>query len=502
MNQISVKGNTDYYQRLNIPKDASPEEIRQAYRMLSLRVHPDVNKSPGATELFLDIQEAYKTLANPEKRAEYDKDQSPSSARKASPTFETDILYSAGALLRIDEPQRIYSLVQVAPTKTFQRSQVHLPLHVALVLDLSTSMKGNRLNTLKAATIDLIQDLKADDLISIITFNDRANVLFSAYSPQRKASLENKIRGLSAQGGTEIFQGLETAFEEMKSRLTNHRVHHIILVTDGHTYGDEENCLALAQEASEFDIGISGFGIGSEWNDEFLDQITSLTGGYSVYVREPKDVEQFLKKQIHHLTQAYARNVELDLTPAPRVELRSAFRVSPESNPLPTSPPYLLGSLRHNGALQVLLEFFVGPISPDIDQIGLGSGEYTIKLKNETQFIPVAFRRPVVPAGTPLDPPPTQILNAQYQLTMVRLQENAQEQLQEGNPEAAYQKMQYLATQLLEKDQKDLAETALQESTFIKKHHTFSPRGKKRLKYGTRRLLLPSQILQGEGERG
>ena len=61
------------YDLLGLPRDASQEEIRHAYRQLVLRLHPDKNVKPGETELFIDLQQAYERLADPARKADYDK---------------------------------------------------------------------------------------------------------------------------------------------------------------------------------------------------------------------------------------------------------------------------------------------------------------------------------------------------------------------------------------------------------------------------------------------
>jgi curved DNA-binding protein len=63
----------DYYEVLGVSRDASAEELQQAYRRLARRLHPDVNKSPGAEDQFKEVNEAYHTLADPQSRAQYDR---------------------------------------------------------------------------------------------------------------------------------------------------------------------------------------------------------------------------------------------------------------------------------------------------------------------------------------------------------------------------------------------------------------------------------------------
>ena len=63
---------TEYYDRLGVSKDASQDEIKRAYRKMSKKYHPDINKEPGAEEKYKEVQEAYETLSDDQKRAAYD----------------------------------------------------------------------------------------------------------------------------------------------------------------------------------------------------------------------------------------------------------------------------------------------------------------------------------------------------------------------------------------------------------------------------------------------
>ena len=127
------------------------------------------------------------------------------------------------------------------------------------------------MDIVKTTAIDLIRQLRPQDILSIVTFSDRAEVLLPAGHQPERRDLETQIQMIEANGGTEIYQGLEAGFFQVRENLSKNHINHIILLTDGRTYGDDSTCMSIGEEAAANGVGISTLGIGDEVNDSFLD---------------------------------------------------------------------------------------------------------------------------------------------------------------------------------------------------------------------------------------
>ncbi len=487
-----MPSNQNFYELLGIPRNASPDDIRRAYFESARRLHPDRNVAPGETEIFLDVQEAYEVLSNPKKRASYDATLPPE--KTTSNFVKQRILFSRTSLLNINEPQLVYVLLDYSPN-TGAEAPPAPQLNLCLILDRSTSMQGQNMDTVKATAIQVMRRLRPDDTFSLVAFSDRAETIIPAGRNLDITKLEARIQMLQPSGGTEIFPALQAGFTEISRNLNPSRVNHIILLTDGQTYGDEEQCLNLAQTASEQGIGISGLGIGHEWNDTFLDSLAGKTGGSSMYVSSPREIQKILLDKFNRLGKAYAEDVKLEFELKPNVELRYAFRLQPEAGLLPIQSPIRLGPIARDGNLKILMEFGIKFEAMEAEGVILLEGNLGVTIPERPapmKPISITLKRPVANTIAPT-PPPAEIVDALSKLTLYRLQEQARLEVKAGDYSKASEHLQQLATHLLSQGQKGLARTALLEAERLHQNMGLSEEGNMEIKYGTRALLTAGE---------
>ncbi len=483
---------SDPYTILGISNYATMEEIKTAYRRAVRRLHPDVNpNNPGAVSQMQEVSAAYEVLLDAERKPIIDKELGRLHPERL--IFNMQVTPSKRVVAQLSESQVVYVLADITPDRRAREASVQREsrLNLTLVLDHSNSMNGSRMERVKVAAHQIVDQLNPDDILSVVGFNDRAEVVVQAAPATDKAAMKAKISMMAARGGTEIFQGLSTGVDQNRRFLGPRLVNHILLLTDGNTFGDQDRSVKLAQLVAKEGISISAMGLGQEWNDEFLDQIASATGGVCMYISSSAQVVRYLNDHVRNLTNAFAERMFISVAPDPNIKLESVFKLAPSPQPLPLDEGYIaLGSMQVNRSISVLFQFEIPPGLP----FGFRSVARVVAvgdiMENRSQkHIILSDLSIEVSENAVTEEPPLAILEALSKLTLYRMQERAQEAVEEGDIEEATRQLERLATRLFEIGENVLALEAQNEAQRVASTSAFSDKGKKTLKYQTRSLM-------------
>ena len=491
---MDINVTKDYYSILGVSPFSTQEEIKQAYRQLALRYHPDSREADTSTRLFHQVHEAYAVLANPETRRSYDRQRDEKRADETAPLI-LDVVQSQETLSSRHDEQILYALLEVRPGTVSSRER--LPLDLSMVIDKSTSMKGARLASVKAAAREILDQLNDDDFLAIVSFNDRADLLISDQVGVSRARAKRAINGLRAEGGTELLRGLRIGLDALSSYRGHDVVRHLFLLTDGRTYGDDDACVAAAAEAADKDIGITAMGIGEDWNDDLLEEMAALSGGTSAYVSSPGQVRALLHGMIRKLSSVFATEMILSVRTAPGVSVESIFQTSPSLERLQLSEGVTrLGPLEVETPRRILIEIAVEARPPGDHRLLQADlfGDVP-KLEKRSERLRRAIWCRFTDEGIDQEEQqvPEVILRLVSRITLYRMQEQAWSALEEGNVDQATRRLEVVATRLLDMGEERLAQAALLEAKHIAERGGATERGRKEIKYGTRRLSLRSE---------
>ncbi|MCP4425214.1 MAG: VWA domain-containing protein [Chloroflexi bacterium] len=466
-----------------MPKDASAETIRDAFASLLSQFKQESEDQP-TDPAYERILHAYNVLNDPDRRATYDSLMV--ELETAVSPLIVNIQASRDQIPLSESAQLIYLLVDLLPPETYTKS--NRSLNMSLIIDRSTSMKGERLKHVKSALELLINKLAPDDVISVVSFSDRAEVVVPSESASNKQALMSKVRSIFTSGGTEIYQGLAAGMNQIRQAPLSQHTNHLILLTDGHTYGDADQCLQLAREAARQNVDFSAFGIGSEWNDQFLDKLVAPSGGQSQYIETPIQIIDFLRERIKGLGNIYARDLRLSTAFPKSVTPQFSFKLSPFAQPLALNgDEIMLGNIEGRQALSFLLELRIEPQTINA-RINIPLN-FTAKLPQQPKHTFKHQFQISALADAHLSDPPPDIKKAVRLLNMYRMNEKVMDDVEAGRLEAATRRMRHLTTRLLEVGETKLAQQAHAEGDRLASMGTLSLEGRKKLKFGTRALL-------------
>jgi Ca-activated chloride channel family protein len=484
----------DYYSILGIPETATDDEVRNAYRALVRRYQTDADRDSGASERLREAQEAYEMLSNPTQRQKYDQ-QRAQSGRDQSSTLSLRAIASHKNLLAMPDEQAYYVLIEAAPAGDLPSSR--LPLNLSLVLDRSTSMQGMRLQQVKEATRQIIDKLQPEDALSLIVFSDRAEVLLPSQINIDKAMAKSIASTIQPSGGTEMLQGLLAGLKEIGRYQSDTSVNHIILLTDGQTYGDEQGCLEQSDWARLHQISLSTMGIGSDWNEDLLDKMAARSGGTSTYIDSPRKVIDVFKDTVRNLGTVVARELVMTLDPSPGVRLEECFQITPHIRRLEVQgTKAALGPLGTGLGKSLMLEFRVQNLPPGDQRLTRVTIEGDVPgqtNRRSWEWLELTAHVSETPDQSSEIPPP--IITVLGKLAIFKMQEKAMADLEAGEIGTATQRLETMATRLLNLGETDLARAALLEAGRLARTGDLSAEGRKKIRYGTRALsILPKEI--------
>jgi Ca-activated chloride channel homolog len=320
-----------------------------------------------------------------------------------------------------------------------------VPLNLGVVIDRSGSMYDERrLEFVVDAVKFLADNLSAEDTVSIVAFADKAKVIATPEQARDKSFVKRAIDDidlLEIGGGTQMALGMRAAIDEVKKNLNSSKLNRVLVLTDGQTYAETE-CMELAAQNHE-QISFSTMGVGVEFNEKLLQRISQDSNGKYHFIGDPAEIPGIFEDELQGLRSVSVRNGRIDVTLSQGVQVREAFRASPEIYGLGTpmvaddrNVSYDIGDLQAGVPGSVLLTLVLPPRKPGPVRVLQSTFHYEIPGAGEsTTNIELAVDYTL--DRTLTSKRNGRVMNLVDQVSIAKLQSKAEEELKLGNVDRA-----------------------------------------------------------------
>jgi Ca-activated chloride channel homolog len=401
------------------------------------------------------------------------------------------------SLLVTNTPQVAYLRLEVTPGQMV--AQVRVPVNVSFVLDRSGSMKGEKIERVRRATARAIDLLDSQDIVSVVIFDHRTEVLIPAEPARNPEALKQRVAGIRDNGGTKIAPAVERGLAEIEKGPPQ-AVRRLILLTDGQTE-NEKDCLRQADDAGRRGVPITALGVGRDWNEDLLIDMANRSGGTADYIAQPQEVDEYFTNTVQRAQASAVQNANLTLRLVQGITPRAVWQVVPLITNLGYRPVserdvgVPLGELQSGSGQALLIELLVDPRPAGQYRIGQAEVTYDIPalgLQGERSRTDVMLNFTADAGQAALVNP--KVMNIVEKVSAFKLQTRALQDLASGDVGGATQKLQSAVTRLLNQGEVELAQTMQKEVENLQSSGQLSSEGQKTIKFGTRKTVRLSDL--------
>lgn len=245
-------------------------------------------------------------------------------------------------------------------------SSERVPLRVAVALDRSGSMAGDKLETVKRAARYLVERLGDEDAVALVAYDQDVTLVSSLARPDVHA-LGPAIDALQPGGMTNLSGGWLKGIEELGRR--DDGVRRVLLLTDGlanEGIVDPAQLIAIARSTADRGVTTTTIGVGDGFAEELLTDLADAGRGRGWFAESTEDIPAIFAQEFDDLVSIVAQNVSLELRPIGAVELLAVLNEYP-SIAVDGGVQVVIGDAFSGQRLRVVMKLHI----PDLAGLGL-----------------------------------------------------------------------------------------------------------------------------------
>lgn len=217
-------------------------------------------------------------------------------------------------VLRQSTKQRVFLRIGIKGIHNPSEEVERVPVNVALVIDRSGSMRGDKIEKAREAAIMAVERLSGRDVASVVSFSNTVDVVIPAGRVSNHRRYARSIDRIRAGGSTAIYAAVKTAAEELAEYSNGRRLDRIILLSDGlanvgprDPYAFEE----LGADLGSQGISVTTIGLGRGYNEDLMARLAGASDGNHDFAQTARDLRRIFNREFDDVLSVIAQDIEI-----------------------------------------------------------------------------------------------------------------------------------------------------------------------------------------------
>jgi len=219
-------------------------------------------------------------------------------------------------VLTVERPQKLYLMARFeagdGPDDALRR-----PLNLSLVIDRSGSMAGDKIDYTRQAAQFLVQHLGANDMFSIVLYNDKVETLLAPEHVSNKDSVAQLLDRIRVRGTTNLSGGWLEGCNHVAAHLSESSLNRVILMSDGlANRGVTDNNMLITMAKQKYGEGVAttAMGLGKDFNEDLMMEMANAGGGAFYFIESPEVTPEIFKEELTGLLSVVGQNLTITVT--------------------------------------------------------------------------------------------------------------------------------------------------------------------------------------------
>ena len=195
-----------------------------------------------------------------------------------------------------------------------EASAKRAPVNVAIVIDKSGSMGGDKIKHAKEAAKQALDRLGPGDTVSVIAFSDKVEVVAPASGLSEREAVKSAIDRIQAAGSTGLFAGVSKGSEELRKNKQPNQVNRIVLLSDGIANvgpSSPQDLGRLGTALSKEGITVTTLGLGLDYNEDLMTELALRSDGNHAFIKDSDELANIFQREFGDILSVVAQRISV-----------------------------------------------------------------------------------------------------------------------------------------------------------------------------------------------